>query len=214
MTAKKVLGVLAGTDISTEVTAKWANSADVVVAADGAANRILSVGIQPNVIVGDLDSLDPQLNRSELSIAQDDDQETTDCDKLLNLVQRLYPDDAFALIGLEGDRFDHVLASLHSVARLYPKTRLILRDGIGFIVTPDQPATVSSREGQTVSLIPLIPCEGVQMQGVHWAPKAELSPMGATSISNMASGDQVVASLAVGAAVMVLQTNTQEPFWE
>jgi thiamine pyrophosphokinase len=214
MGRKRVLGVLAGTDIRAEITARWAGSADAVIAADGAANRLLASGIPPTVIVGDLDSLDPLIERSDTRVEEDLDQETTDCDKLLLYVQRQYSEAQFSLIGIEGDRFDHVLASLQSTARLYPTARLILRDGFGWFVTPESEVSVSAEIGQTVSLIPLLPCEGVAMQGVRWSPKANLSPNGATSISNLAAARMVIAELKSGLALLIQQVDTGQPTWE
>lgn len=214
MARQRVLGVLAGTDISDEVMVAWARSADIVVAADGAANRLLAAGVTPTMIVGDLDSLDPMVERSNLSIEGDLDQETTDCDKLLDHVNRRYDQPQLSLIGLEGDRFDHVLSSLQSVARLYPTCRLVLRDGLAWLVRPGAPLRVASNVGQIVSLIPLLPCTGVAMGGVKWPPKSELSPLGATSISNIATEKEVLATLEQGLALFVQQTISSMPSWD
>lgn len=212
--AKKVLGILAGTDVPLETLVAWAASADVVIAADGAANRLLGSGIMPNVIIGDMDSLDPVIEGSNLVLEEDFDQETTDCDKLLAYARRMHPDGQFFLTGLEGDRFDHVLASLHSTGRLYPEARLVLRDGFAWFVKPGKGQTISTSPGQTVSLIPLLPCEGVQMTGVQWPPNRSLSPIGFTSISNSAAAENVTATLDSGLALLVLQCNVTHPRWE
>lgn len=183
-------------------------------AADGAANRLLASGIVPTTIVGDLDSLDPVVERSSLPIEEDLDQETTDCDKLLIHVRHRYAQSQFSLIGLEGDRFDHVLSSLQSAARLYPTCRLVLRDGLAWFVRPGPPLRITSQVGQTVSLIPILPCAGVTMEGVQWSPKPELSPLGATSISNIAAERTVVAQLQEGLALFVQQTPSSLPIWD
>jgi len=210
---QKILGILAGTDIPLATVVSWAQSADVVVAADGAANQLLAAGFRPHVIVGDLDSLDSVVERSNLDIHEDLDQETTDCDKLLDYVRKVYPEGQFSLTGLEGDRFDHVLASLHSVGRLYPEARLVLRDGLAWFVRPGGERVVPASEGQTVSLIPILPCEGVLMQGVQWAPNRSLSPLGYTSISNLANSSEVGARIHSGLGLLVLQTDTKTPHW-
>ena len=54
--AVKVLGVLDGRDMDVGLLRKWGESADRVVAADGAADWLLDAGVAPTVIVGDLDS--------------------------------------------------------------------------------------------------------------------------------------------------------------
>lgn len=214
MGRQRVLGVLAGTDINAETIAVWAQSADVVVAADGAANRMLASGVTPDIVIGDLDSLEPEIRASGLDIREDQDQETTDCDKLLLFVNRTYPKADFALIGMEGDRFDHVLGSLQSAGRLKPGVRVVLRDGFGFFVTDNRPIQVRCNLGQLISLIPLLPCEGVLMSGVQWTPKENLSPLGATSISNVASDTTVTAQLESGLAMFIQQADTSQPSWD
>lgn len=213
MGRQRVLGVLAGTDISAETIAAWAKSADFVIAADGAANRLLASGVTPDVVIGDMDSLEPEIRRSSLDIREDQDQETTDCDKLILFVNRTYQEADFSLIGMEGDRFDHVLGSTHSAARLNPGVRVVLRDGFGFFVTENRRIQVRCNLGQIISLIPLLPCEGVLMSGVEWTPKQNLSPLGATSISNVASDTTVTAELQSGLAMFIQQADTTQPSW-
>lgn len=213
MPGEKILGVLAGTDTPITTIAAWAETADWVVAADGAANQLLTAGVSINAIVGDMDSIDLLLERSNLDFHEDPDQETTDCDKLLLYVRDRFPQSIFALAGIEGDRFDHVLSSVYSVGRIIPATRLILRDGFGWVVVPEVPVEIATQPGQTVSLIPLLPCSGVQMEGVKWSPLPNLAPLGATSTSNEALGNRVKASLGSGAALLIHQVRSGEAAW-
>lgn len=210
---QRVLGILAGTDIAAESLLAWAESADVVIAADGAANRLLEAGLEPDLIVGDMDSLDPVLAETFEGLKVNMDQETTDCDKLLNFAKSKYPESPITIIGMEGDRFDHVLASLHSVGKLYPEARLVLRDGFAWFVRPGVRLQVGATEGQIVSLIPIVPCTGVEMGGVHWPPNPNLSPLGFTSISNMAKENSVSAEIETGLAVLILQSGILPPTW-
>ncbi|MBC8065741.1 MAG: thiamine diphosphokinase [Chlorobia bacterium] len=209
----KVLGVLAGQDVPIEVVVAWCRSADFVIAADGAANRLIDSGASPDLIVGDLDSLEPIHASTHARVKADLDQETTDCDKLLIYVQENLPDSDLSIVGIEGDRFDHVLASLHSIARISPNSRLILRDGVAWFVRLGQEVIASTKPDQTMSLIPITDCTGVELTGVAWPPKTEISPLGATSISNQATGDHVRAKIMTGMALLVLRADTSKPDW-
>jgi len=213
MGQKKVLGVLAGTDTPVTTIAAWARSADVVVAADGAANRLLAFGIPLDCIVGDLDSLDPLLKESNIEVVELTDQETTDCEKLLAFVQDRFPDASLQIAGLEGDRFDHVLASTFSIARMAPNAGLVLRDGFGRIVSPGSEAKFEVVRGSIVSLIPLMPCKGVRMKGVEWAPNPDLSPDGHISISNLATQTEILVSFESGLALFISQGDSARPKW-
>lgn len=213
MAQTKILGVLAGNDTPIATVGAWAETADWVIAADGAANRLLEAGISIDAIVGDMDSVDPLLERTNLEFLEDPDQETTDCDKLLLHVHLRYPGAAFALAGIEGDRFDHVLSSIFSIGRILPETRLILRDGFAWFVTPDRKLDVATTPGDLVSLIPLLPCSGVKMGGVKWQPTPELAPLGATSTSNEAVSERVSAAIKAGAALLIHQTQSSLATW-
>jgi thiamine pyrophosphokinase len=213
MPGVRILGVLAGNDTPIQTVAAWAASADLVIAADGAANQLLEAGISISAIIGDMDSIDPVVERSKIEFLEDPDQETTDCDKLLVHVRDRYPDSSFALAGIEGDRFDHVFSSIFSVGRILPSTRLILRDGFGWYVQSESGLDIATVPGQLVSLIPLLPCEGVRMLGVRWSPSSILAPLGDLSTSNEATGDRVQVTLKSGAALLIQQAPSYRVEW-
>lgn len=208
-----ILGVLAGQDIPIETVVAWCKSADFVIAADGAANRLIDSGLSPDVIVGDLDSLEPIHASTHARVCADLDQETTDCDKLLAYARQKFPGSALSIVGIEGDRFDHVLASLHSIAKSSPNCRLVLRDGVAWFVRPGHEVIASTIPDQTVSLIPITDCSGVVLAGVAWPTNPIISPLGATSISNYATDCEVRAKLETGMALLVLRGDTSEPTW-
>lgn len=213
MESRRILGVLAGTDIGTPSLIAWCSSADEVIAADGAANRLILAGVNPNVIIGDLDSLDRSLTREGLTIVEDPDQETTDCDKLLDFVAKNHPKTPLFLIGMEGDRFDHVLSSLHSVVRSNHPVHLVLRDGIGFLVRPHRPVLFATQPAQIVSILPILPCQGLVTTGLRWTPDPKIAPGGSTSASNEATDTQASVKLDEGVALVIVQTNTTQPDW-
>ncbi|HJP84268.1 MAG TPA: thiamine diphosphokinase [Fimbriimonadaceae bacterium] len=208
-----VLGILAGTDIDPQILTEWALSADVVLAADGAANRLLAAGIRPDAIVGDLDSLDPVIERANLVLVYDEDQETTDCDKLLAYMGNRFAGNQLSLTGIEGDRFDHVIASVHSYSKFEHKCRLVLRDGFAWCLRPCSEMHLATVPGQTVSILPILPCSGLNVSGLRWQPRPILTPGGSTSISNEATGTEVSLTLLEGTALVTLQADIRIPAW-
>lgn len=212
MTGERILGVLAGKDQPLETVRRWAESANIVIAADGAANGLVQVGVVPHHVVGDLDSLDPQLRPLLPDVVEDSDQETTDCDKLLAFAARQGAD-SITLVGLEGDRLDHVIGATHSALRSALNVRLALRRAMGYVVPPGPALLVPSRPGQTVSFLPMVECLNVEMLGVFWPPKRTLSPLGATSISNAATGKMVSIQIETGVGILILTRDSDEPIW-
>lgn len=193
----KVLGVLAGRDLAPGALEAWLAWANRVVAADGGADLCRAAGREPDAIVGDLDSI-----ADASGLTADPDQESSDADKLLAYLSKEGVE-AVTLIGVEGDRLDHVLATLYSCARSSVRCRLALRNGMGFVLRA--PAEKVSGPWGRVSLLPLGRCR-VTLLGVQWPlENATLDPLGLVSLSN-ASDPHLDLDLTVheGAAALFL----------
>ena len=207
MAVARVLGVLGGRDMAPERLRPWADSADVLYAADSGALSLLELGHRPTV-VGDMDSATDLPDG--LRIIEDRDPDRTDCDKLLALVAA-DGHGALTLAGLEGDLLDHVLASLSSAARASLAVRLVLRRGLGWVLRNGNTARWDDGFGRRVSLIPIRECHGVDLSGVLWPLSgAHLQPGGFLSVSNEGTGP-VEASVRHGAALLFVERAPEEP---
>ncbi len=231
---ERVLGVLAGEPLPGAVLGAWCDSADLVLAADGGADRVLAVGRRPHRVVGDLDSLSEsartigldvthdadQDSLSEsartigLDVTHDADQDSTDCDKLLRLAESAGAA-SVTLACVEGGYLDHLLAVLASAARSPLGVRLALSTGVAWVLRGPVSAEIRTRPGRRVSLLPLTRCRGVGLQGVRWTLEgATLDWLGLLSVSNRAESDSVNASIGEGCAVLFAQYEPDEvPFW-
>jgi len=167
-----------------------------VVAADGGADLCRAAGREPDAIVGDLDSI-----RDPSGLVRDEDQDTSDADKLLAYFEREGAA-AVTLIGVEGDRLDHVLGTLYSCARSSLSCRLALRAGACFVRKANTSETW--RCSGRVSLIPLGRCR-VSLTGVLWPlHDAVLEPLGLVSLSNEALGERLDLVVHEGVAALFL----------
>lgn len=205
----RVLAVLGGSSLPGSLLRRWAVSATFVAAADGGADALLAVGITPDLVVGDLDSL--RSDRALLPcVREDPSPESTDCDKLLAALRALgYGEATFA--NVHGGLPDHELAALHSIAKGRIESRLIYERGFGYLLAGPAGATVEA--SGRVSLLPLTACDGVTLTGVRWPlDGVHLDPLGATSISNAAVEPRVGAALASGAAFLFVE-RAVEPEW-
>jgi len=209
---QKVLGVLAGGDMPTDQLAAWARSADLVLAADGGADRLLEAGIKPRTTIGDLDSLSSVA--AVPLVIRDPDQETSDCDKLLSLAERL-GHESITLCCVEGDRLEHVIGTLRSAARSVIRVRLALRRGVAWVLVGSDEVVVELEEGERVSLMPLEACAKADILGVRWPlVGVELSIDGRTSLSNEAVGGAVTARIGSGAAALIVTSpRFESPAW-
>ncbi len=198
-----------------ELLRKWVGSAEILIAADGGADSILAAGFKPDAIVGDLDSLSEAARLCGCELHKITDQNYTDCDKLLRYVQdrELLP---ITLAGIEGDRIDHVLGSLYSVAAsgIHDRISLAFRRSLGWIVGPGihlRPC----EPGRVVSLIPLITCANVRTGGLKWPLTGQtLEAGGLTSVSNQATASEISIGLDRGSLLLTVEHDSEEfPIW-
>jgi thiamine pyrophosphokinase len=212
---KRILGVLAGNDMPTDLLNKWAASADILVAADAGADWLLRAGCPPNVIVGDLDSISDATRFQGADICHIPDQSYTDCDKLLQVCAEryLFP---ITLACVEGNRLDHVLSTLSSVAKssIVSYVRLALREGLAWILLPGS-TEKDVGKGRTVSLIPFGECIGVSTSGLKWnLTDSDLSTAGPVSISNQSTESVIGVRFTSGVMLLhVLYEEGEFPIW-
>ncbi len=201
--APRVLGVLAGRDLAPGALEAWLAWADRVVAADGGADLCRAAGREPDAIVGDLDSIS-----DATGLVRDEDQDTSDADKLLAFLKAEGHAEA-TLIGVEGDRLDHVLATLLSVARSRLRCRIVLRSGSARVVGADGILRQDARG--RVSVIPLAPSR-VTLLGVRWPlHDAVLDPLGLVSISNEMVEKRLSLAISKGLVALFLETGAYPP---
>jgi len=72
---------------------------------------------------------------------------------------------------------------------------------------------LETNPGQIVSFIAMTECHNVVMTGVRWQPEPTLSPLGATSISNEAEGEEVSIQFTEGAGILIVKRDSTEPIW-
>lgn len=196
----RVLGVLNGKDFEPEMMVAWLREADVILAADGASDTVSRLGFPAPATIGDFDSLKGEPSGDSFIVG---DQDCTDCDKLLGYALK-NRDEKIYLIGVEGDRLDHVLSTLSSVVRTPLEVRLVLRRGVGFVIKSR--LSIDVKIGTRVSLMPLTNCHGVDFSGVRWpVVKSELRIGGPVSISNRATAERIAVELDSGCALLVVE---------
>ena len=169
---------------------------DLLLCADGGAHVALRCGLQPDFVVGDLDSLGSETSSSiptECLIAVDPEGDlSTDGRKVLDHAVELGVTEA-VLLGFTGRRVDHLLWNL-SLLKTY-RRRLALRmiDAHCEIRLIDRHIRFRAECGQKLSLCPLAgPVEGITTTGLKWPLQAEaLAPGVRDGISNEVVADPV-----------------------
>ena len=182
---------------------KWA---DFSIAADAGMKAFVEAGLEPDLLVGDMDSFDPDEISLVCEVDRIEDQNRTDFQKALARpeVQRAQE---IAILGGTGGRSDHFLTNL-MIAAGVRADRVILFDAKGEIihrVTPDCPLALQGLAGQTVSVIPMGSCNGVTATGLGWPLSGvDMGPGEALSQSNLAEAEEIEVSLDSGTLYVVI----------
>ncbi len=129
-----------------------------IIAADGAANRMLKENRRIDYIIGDLDSLDQNLEvPSNIKLIQIKDQETNDFEKAL----RFCLDNNYTKVlvaGFHGGELEHSLNNWSVFTRFSKVLDLCIFDKGRYGFSVRENVTIDSHEGETVSLIPQCSC--------------------------------------------------------
>ena len=160
-------------------------NATCIVAVDGGAGAVLEAGFLPDLVVGDLDSLDAA-DRSAIPadrIVHISEQDSTDFDKALRHISALLTE----AHGFLGKRSDHGLAALNVLAR-YPDKRCILHAENDLIMLCPPDLKLQLPAGCRVSVFPMAPVTGRSI-GLRWPIDGiEFTPWGRIGTSNEATG--------------------------
>jgi thiamine pyrophosphokinase len=202
-------GVLTGGDRETIRT----TPADFLIAADGGARYCLELGLVPQLVIGDFDSL--SADELENLISQGArverhpvDKDETDLELALRAAKRQKADEVIVL-GALGERWDMSLANVLLIA--HPEFRRLrvrmLADGQQvMLVQPGASCVLTGSPGDTVSLLPLRGnAHGVKTDGLKYSLGEETLEFGYTrGISNVLLGETARITLDSGLLLCVL----------
>jgi len=177
-----------------------ADKADLVLCADGGANRALHRGLQPEVIIGDLDSVtrETRLALSNVRWIRKPDQESTDLEKTLDWALSQGISSAI-VVGATGRRSDHTLANFSILAKYSGRMRLEFIDSHCRMRILEKDTIFDLKIGTTLSLLPLGRCEGITTEGLAYPLREETLELGVREgLSNQVVSTPVRISLRCG----------------
>lgn len=200
--------------------AAWLDEADLLVAVDGGAAWLASIGRRPDALVGDLDSVEPDLVERLEGEGVDVERhpvekDSSDCELALAYAVRRGADRVVVLGAIGGERLDHELANVLLLAapRLAIEVDLrVVRGGTCLrAVRPGGSLTIEAGRGSLVSLLPLGgDAEGVTTRGLRYALDDEPLQMGSTrGLSNVVAAQPATVRLRNG-TVLVIETEAEE----
>ena len=203
----------------------WDGELSLVVAADGGWDKAASLGLRPDLLVGDADSL-PEARFAELAaqgvpversaVAKDE----SDTELALLAALRRGATHVTVLGALGGKRFDHALANVGLLGLPGPEDAEIeLLDGNTRVRLLRAPAAngaavrcrLAGPKGDLISLLPLgVPALGVTTDGLLYPLQDETLPLGpARGLSNVRIANYASVTLRHG-RLLVIETRTDQ----
>ncbi len=183
---------------------------DLVLAADGGANWLYDMGVLPQVLVGDLDSIRDDvlraLEQSECRIVRHPAHKDETDTELALMEAVSCGAKRITLLGSAGNRIDHTLANIMLLT--LPELEGITTqafDGSSFLSLLRSTTTLRGEVGDTVSLIPLRgDALGVRTAGLEYPLRDETLRFGpARGISNVMTQSEAVVNIREGLVIVI-----------
>ncbi len=155
-----------------------------LVAVDGGLAHLLAAGLAAEMLIGDMDSVDPQARKEAAAagcrILEIADQNSTDLEKALTYCRAPW----FAGFGFLDGRFDHALAALNLLVK-FQASHLVLLVGAEDVMTVvSGPLHLQLPVGSRLSVCPIEPIHFLRSEGLQWpldGLRLEMGGQGGTS---------------------------------
>jgi len=149
----------------------------IIVCCDGSVERLVESGFQPDAVVGDMDSINPELKKKFSDrIFIDENQDKNDLTKAVEWCREMKYDN-IVILGATGKREDHTLGNISLLAEYVKFMNVIMVTDTGIIKPLLTGSTIASFPGQQVSIFSIDPETELTSQGLKY-------PLSRTKISN------------------------------
>jgi len=179
---------------------------DFIIAADGGTRHALALGLTPNIIIGDLDSLNVERLTFNAEIIQSPaDKNETDLELAIQHALTLNPEQIIIAAAL-GGRLDQTLANIALVSNVQRSTSNVrLDDGIEEVFFCRDEYTIKGTSGDIISLIPWQgEVTGIVTTGLKWTLQNEiLYPQKTRGISNEMMNDTATIQIKSGLLLII-----------
>jgi len=191
--------------------ARWLRADDYLIAADGGARHCAALGVRPAVLVGDMDSIPPELltEYEKAGVTIERHPPRKDETDLELAVRRAVADGAMEilLLGALGGRLDQTLANLLLPARQEWPVPILLADGqqMAQILRGGETITLSGASGDTVSVVPMsAEVTGITYTGLEYPLVGATLRLGSTQgVSNRMADETATIRIANGILLVV-----------
>jgi thiamine pyrophosphokinase len=146
----------------------YLRSADHIICCDGSAENLIMADLEPEAIVGDLDSISPDIaERFKDRLFQDSDQDTNDLTKSVRwCIKNQFKE--VVILGATGKREDHTIANISLLGEYCREIEVTMITDTGTIIPLLKSCKVSCFPGQQVSIFSIDPETEITSEGLKY----------------------------------------------
>jgi len=181
-----------------------------IICADGGANSARKIGIIPDFIVGDFDSIalsTLKYFKNKSTILQIHTQNDTDVEKCLKFaIKKEFKE--VILFGVTGDRLDHTICNLGIVIKFFNQLKIYLAAETSFLTPFNKDTIINSKIGETISIYAFDKKTKVTSNGLKYRLNKASLPFGVKeSTSNVSISSTVKLNVSGGIVFVIRDFN-------
>ena len=184
-----VIVIANGSFPSHPIAKNYLNKSGTIICTDGAADKLIDSGKNPDIIIGDFDSTSIKgKDRTEKWI-ETPDQNKTDLEKtfewcIMNNIKKI------VLLGSSGKREDHTIGNLFTLAKYHDEIKCEIITNHAKIICVYGENYINVDTNQNISIIATEPIESITLNGLQYNMKNESLLPSTRAISNKAISDK------------------------
>jgi thiamine pyrophosphokinase len=170
------------------------NGYSTIICADGGANSAQKLGITPDYIIGDFDSIKSEvveIFKNKSTFIKYKRQNDTDVEKCLKYaIKKKYKE--VILLGVTGDRLDHTICNLGIVIKYYQQIKTFIVAENSFLIPTNRNIIIKSLPGETISIYAFDLNTKITSSGLKYSLKNTALPFGVRESTSNVSNRSIV----------------------
>jgi len=181
---KNVVILLNGEFPNHDFTISILNKSDYIICCDGAVNQLEDFGLNPSIIIGDMDSINDSLkNKYANKLIQIKEQTDTDLEKALNYCVNNKINEV-NILGFSGKRDDQYLSNIFLGFEYSHKLNIEMYSNFGSFFFVNKKQIFESFKGQTVSIFSISKETTIKTNNLKYFLNEDSLPFLYSGISN------------------------------
>jgi len=192
------------------VDAFYKKGFNTIICGDGGVNSARNLGITPDFIIGDLDSISLstlKYFKNKSTVIKIKRQNDTDVEKCLKFAIRKKFDEV-VLLGVTGDRLDHTICNLGIVIKFFGKIKIYLSAESSFLTSINKTTEFNSKVGETISIYAFDDKTKISSVGLKYKLNNTALPFGVReSTSNVSISEKIILKIKNGIVFVIRDFN-------